>query len=414
MTPRRIFCLATLIPLIVLLFSAGWEFVIEDVLWPAFGGNYDEESLSHGLKFVITATGFAAVAVIIPTLLLLRSATERILAEQALRKSQARFEAISENAPLILWLSDREGRATFFNREWLSFTGRRSEEASGKVWLESLHPDDRDQALNQYLTAFRAREKFAMEYRLRRCDGEYRWMLERGIPRFASDGTFDGYVGFSMDITEHKRAQEQLDQANRKLSHLALYDALTGLANRRLFMDNLHQAIARAQRRNEPLTLLFIDLDGFKAVNDRLGHTAGDKLLQVVASRLKLNLRASDLIARLGGDEFTAIAENIHNDDAIEALAEKLIETIGEPAGIGLEKTVISASVGIAVYPEDGETPDALLNAADDAMYQAKQAGKNCFAFFRKRRRRKPLEQARGPRTARPSGQARRRAARGR
>lgn len=175
-------------------------------------------------------------------------------------------------------------------------------------------------------------------------------------------------------------------RAEQQLKHLAHHDGLTGLPNRLLFTDRLDQALALARARREDVdcALLFIDLDGFKHINDTLGHSVGDELLCCLAGRIKESKRASDTAARLGGDEFVVIAEHIAHAENAAVLADKLLKILSTPVLLGGEQLAVSASIGIAVYPQDGEDRDALLKAADVAMYSAKTQGRNRSCFYTK------------------------------
>lgn len=164
----------------------------------------------------------------------------------------------------------------------------------------------------------------------------------------------------------------QLQQSHKEMENLALHDALTGLPNRRLFLERLENAIARAQRSSQPLALFFIDLDKFKDINDSFGHEAGDAVLQSVAKRLSAHIRETDTVARLGGDEFVVLLENVDSGDNVAQVASKLCHTMYEPLPYANHILHISMSVGVSLYPQDGETLDQLMNNADRAMYQAK------------------------------------------
>lgn len=167
------------------------------------------------------------------------------------------------------------------------------------------------------------------------------------------------------DITERKRAEEQL-------YHQASHDALTGLYNRLMLYELLKQALERAKRNRRKLALLFIDLDGFKQINDTLGHAAGDRLLQKVASRLKASMRAADPVARIGGDEFVAILEGIHDREGALTLARSIQEEIELPYSLDGRPAVVGASVGVALYPDDATKPDSLIDLGDQRMYAEK------------------------------------------
>ena len=170
----------------------------------------------------------------------------------------------------------------------------------------------------------------------------------------------------------------RLKKTNEQVLHLAHHDALTGLPNRILFYDRLNQAIARARRDNELIGILYLDLDGFKLVNDKLGHNVGDALLREAAARMMGCIRDSDTVARMGGDEFTVILCNGQTPEYIDRVARKIIDAIDSPFLLDGKSCSVSVSIGVSFYPNHGETPDQLVKIADSAMYTAKQSGKNC------------------------------------
>ena len=186
---------------------------------------------------------------------------------------------------------------------------------------------------------------------------------------------FCGTYGVARDVTEKKRAQETIH-------HQAYHDGLTGLPNRLLFRDRLNLSIIQAKRAGHMLAVMFIDLDRFKSINDTLGHAAGDYLLQSVAARLTKCLRESDTVARLGGDEFTLLLPQIADRHAAENAARKVLAALNQPFRIDQQNYSTSASIGIAVYPDDGDTLEALMQNSDVAMYDVKAQGRNNYAFF--------------------------------
>jgi diguanylate cyclase (GGDEF)-like protein/PAS domain S-box-containing protein len=188
------------------------------------------------------------------------------------------------------------------------------------------------------------------------------------------EGKLSHYVGVFSDITRRKESEQRLER-------LAYYDALTELPNRSLFRDRLDQAIKNSRRDSQPLALLFIDLDRFKEVNDTLGHVVGDELLVDAAQRIVSCVRGSDTVARLGGDEFTVILPGLEDRPAIERLAGKIVEALAAPFVLGESTAYVSASIGISVYPDDADDLDALIRAADKAMYEAKALGRNKARF---------------------------------
>jgi diguanylate cyclase (GGDEF)-like protein/PAS domain S-box-containing protein len=543
--------------------------------------------------------------------------------DSKLRESESRFRAMADSAPVLIWISGLDKLCFWFNKVWLDFTGRAMEQELGNGWAQGVHPEDFDQCLTTYVSAFDARQGFEMEYRLRRFDGEYRWLIDTGVPRFDEQGRFSGYIGSCIDITDRKRiehglireseknlallhnasdgvaimdgnanvievsesfcamlgysreevmgmnvsrwdcgfsSQEELMAAfqqqfahqtrsqfqtrhrrkdgsvydaevsgcpigldgtkvlfnsarditqrkrdeeklqlaasvfsharegimittadgtivevndtfthftgfsrdevlgknprllssgrqgkdfyaamwrdlmetghwygeiwNRRkdgevyaamqtvsavrdpqgntlqyvalfsditpikthqtqLEYVAHYDALTRLPNRVLLSDRLHQAMAQALRRKQRLVVAFLDLDGFKAINDKNGHEVGDQVLISVAANMKHALRDGDTLARLGGDEFVVVLPDLMNFEATAPMLSRLLDATAQPMQIGELKVQVSASLGVTFFPQAQEVnADQLLRQADQAMYQAKLAGKNRYHVF--------------------------------
>jgi diguanylate cyclase (GGDEF)-like protein len=182
-------------------------------------------------------------------------------------------------------------------------------------------------------------------------------------------------MGISHDITDRKEAEA-------RIHYMALHDALTGLPNRSLLEDRLSQAISLASRYQKRVAVFMLDLDRFKNVNDSFGHYVGDRLLESVSARLRGCVRESDILARLGGDEFVVALPMAGDEKDIERVAKKIQTTLAEPFGIEGHQLKIGASIGICVYPDDGENPETLLQIADFAMYEAKKRGRGTYAFF--------------------------------
>ena len=189
-------------------------------------------------------------------------------------------------------------------------------------------------------------------------------------------------ITFGNDITDHKLAESALLDQKSRINYMSFHDPLTGLANRSLFYDRMHKSVSRAKRGNSSVAMLLIDLDRFKNINDSLGHDAGDTFLKLVAERLQYELRDTDTVARLGGDEFVVVLENIVKSQDVENVAQKLLYLLAEPLDIQGHEISSTASIGISVFPNDGDTIDQLLKHADAAMYRAKAAGKNRYQFF--------------------------------
>ncbi len=438
--------------------------------------------------FVLVSTGHSA--------LLLRRVEERTT---ELRQSEERFRTLANSAPVLIWMSGKDRLCVWFNQVWLDFTGHSMDQEIGNGWAEAVHPEDVDHCLDIYVTHFDQRKEFRMEYRLRRHDGEYRWIDDYGVPLIDDQGYFTGYIGSCFDITELKSTEEMLNQLTieqhamldnglvgiakikghqiswknqamakmfryefyelvgmntcvlfpdessyqafydasypilntqgvyrtqilmlrkdrvgiwidlhgsrlseesgeflwilvditlqkqreEQISALAYHDILTGLPNRQLLSDRLNQAIALAERSHQLLAVCYLDLDGFKPVNDQFGHDAGDKLLIEVARRMQSAVRANDTVSRMGGDEFVLLLSNLERVEDYHIVLQRVIDSINLPIFLDeVNQVTVSASIGVTLFPTDKYDADTLLRHADQAMYQAKKSGRNCVCSY--------------------------------
>lgn len=236
-----------------------------------------------------------------------------------------------------------------------------------------IHPDEVDALRSRWKIAQDQLIPFLWEGRLR--EGlQARWLHVEATPTRLDNGDIL-WEGIQYDITAVKEREAELDL-------IAHYDPLTGAPNRLLLADRLHQAISQAKRTGTPLAVCYMDLDGFKPVNDSFGHEAGDWLLVEITRRLEATVRGGDTVARIGGDEFVLLLAGLAHMDEYETALNRILEVVGQPISIGNERVTVSASIGIALYPKDDSDPDLLLRHADQAMYQAKQTGRNKFIFF--------------------------------
>lgn len=213
-------------------------------------------------------------------------------------------------------------------------------------------------------------------------DGKIQFVEVTATPLFDEHGEVEAIIELGHDITTHMMIHEQLQQQKNRLDHQAHHDALTGLPNRVLLTDRLNQAIKQAQREKHKVAVLFIDLDRFKEINDSLGHSVGDEVLIQIARRLKSTIRNVDTVVRLGGDEFTIILANVQRTASVIEVGQKLIEVLGQKIIHGDHELYITASIGISLYPDDGDNTEILLRNSDSAMYQAKDFGRNNYQFY--------------------------------
>ncbi len=296
-------------------------------------------------------------------------------AESALREGEARFRDLTELSSDWYWEQDADLRFTQISSKVDEFS-LGAEEDLGKARWEVPRLQMTEEQWRQHKAALAARRPF-QDFVYQRLDihGNLRTISVSGRPIFDEEGRFQGYRGTGRDITEQKRAEEQI-------RHMAQHDALTELPNRMLLHDRIGQAIAQAQRNRGVLALLFIDLDRFKTVNDSLGHPVGDRLLKTVAERLGSCTRGSDTIARIGGDEFVVLLSDLDQPEDARYVAQKVLDALSEPVTINGHELKVTPSVGICAYPHDGEDVETLMRNADTAMYHAKQMGRNNFQFF--------------------------------
>ncbi|WP_019589273.1 MULTISPECIES: diguanylate cyclase domain-containing protein [unclassified Thioalkalivibrio] len=237
--------------------------------------------------------------------------------------------------------------------------------AGFEAYMHAIHPDDRVR-VRQGINAARAEgSHYHLEHRVVLPDGGLRHVRVEGEISRDADGRPQRVLGMVRDITRDKRSEE-------RLWHQAHHDSLTGLPNRSLLQEHLRQALSRARRNGTRLALLVCDLDGFKPVNDRLGHDAGDVVLVTVAARLRSGVRESDVVARVGGDEFVLLLEAVGGPEDVRAVGHKLHQRFAEPVEINQEAVRVGLSLGAAIYPDDGERAEELLQQADHAMYVAK------------------------------------------
>jgi diguanylate cyclase (GGDEF)-like protein/PAS domain S-box-containing protein len=309
-----------------------------------------------------------------------RDITAREAAEHRLQESEGRYRRMVENSPDIVYAFSLSRGGLYYSPKVLEVLGYSPEHlcANPLLWAESIHPDDRA-VVATAIEDFQAGTPFRIEYRLKNSRGAWLWLFDRSIGSRQQDGDLI-VEGLAMDITDRKLAEEEIQS-------LAFSDPLTGLANRRLLLDRLQQALATGVRHRRHGALLLIDLDNFKTLNDTLGHHQGDLLLQQVGKRLLACIQEGDTVARLGGDEFVVMLEDL-GENRLEAatqaelMAERISTTLNriyELKGFGRHST---PSIGITLFGDESRDMDEVLKRADLAMYQAKAAGRNTLRFF--------------------------------
>ncbi|HEX6614731.1 MAG TPA: EAL domain-containing protein [Gemmatimonadales bacterium] len=298
----------------------------------------------------------------------------KLLAETAARQNEARFRSLVQHSSDVILVTRPDGAIRFASPSATRVFGYDPAAMMRQSVSELLHPDDRERATTFFREAARAPGVTGpTEWRFRQADGS--WLhTEILATNLLRDESVKGIVLNSRDVSERKRLEEQL-------THQAFHDPLTGLANRALFRDRVSHALALAQRRPHPITVMFLDLDDFKTVNDSLGHAEGDRLLIAAAARFLACARSADTVARLGGDEFAVLIEGA---DGRDGLSERLAEAMAHPFRLSGNQVQVTASIGVATA-SGGESADDLLRNADVAMYEAKRHGKGRSATYESR-----------------------------
>ncbi len=350
--------------------------------------------------------------------------TDRQSIEHALQAAEERYRTLVEQLPGVVYRMERDPeraraqvqehtpthaqteasspfrpwsplRLRYVSPQIANLTGVNDDAWTVSTWERHLLPADRDRVLEQVQEAVRQQHPWTLEYRMLTRDGRTIWVRDEANLVREDDGlgaVFSGgglrergernessqyWQGLLTNITERKELEAQL-------AHRAYHDVVTGLPNRALLLDNLQRALAAAQRRNRHLAVLFLDLDNFKSINDVFGHAAGDNLLTDVARRLETCVRGEDTAARIGGDEFAILLPVVDGPEVAIDVARRILEMLAIPLTVHAhdQAAIVTASIGIALGGQSGDTPDDLLRRADMAMYRAKAAGKNRYDLF--------------------------------
>jgi diguanylate cyclase (GGDEF)-like protein/PAS domain S-box-containing protein len=308
------------------------------------------------------------------TVWIVEDITEAVHTEEALQETLRQMAAIMDNAPVgIFFTVDR--RLTRYNQKCADMVGIRGDDAIGVPARAFYRSDEEYEALGRVAQPLLAKGKpFQTQMYLRHRNGTDVWaniIAYIQNPRNTAEAT----IWMIEDRSQQKLAEE-------RARFLATHDTLTSLPNRALFDEMLGRAIEAARRYARCFALLFIDLDGFKAVNDTLGHDAGDALLKEIGARLVRCVRAGDIVARYGGDEFVVLVQEVSEAGQVATVAGKILAAASQPAVVTGKECLVSASIGISLYPSDAPDAQALLKSADAAMYVAKQRGKNNYQFY--------------------------------
>lgn len=360
--------------------AMGYEWELQAKSLPKFEQNLDYKRANQiGLLGIFISLSLAGILFLLAARIRAAEAIAKVNSQ--LSVSEQRWQFALEGAGDGVWDWDVKTNKVIFSKRWKAMLGYEEYEIKDDIeeWKKRIHPED-------YVSVMQAVEAtlkgvnnvYSNEHRVQCKDGSWKWILDRGmVVSRDANGQPERMVGTHADISSLKKSEEAIWQH-------ANFDSLTGLPNRRMFYARLDQEIQKAKRSGLKVALIFLDLDGFKEVNDTLGHDQGDVLLKLTAARLVECMRGSDAVARLGGDEFVLIIEDVGHADLnhVEIVAQKVLQALSQPFQLTLETAYISASIGIAIYPDDALLIDDLMKSVDQAMYASKQKGGRCFSYF--------------------------------
>jgi diguanylate cyclase (GGDEF)-like protein/PAS domain S-box-containing protein len=328
-----------------------------------------------------------------------RDLTERRLATERIKASEAQLQIFMNHSPSLMFIKDLEGRYLHVNDRFTRAFGLERKDIIFHTDAEIFSAELAAQFQANDAKALVTRAGIEVEEIARYGDGLLHTSIVHKFPMLDSNGQVSALGGIATDITERKHLEEALRQKNIQLSTaiqteialrehqeylkaIATHDALTGVPNRALLQQRGEHAIAVSRRSGRLLAVLFVDLDRFKEVNDSLGHAAGDQVLREVATRLSGCLREVDTIARHGGDEFVVLLEAVEGAEEVERVTARMQEVLAKPVVVEGKEVYVTTSIGVALYPRDGEVVSTLIRRADLAMYRAKELGRNTVQFY--------------------------------
>ena len=307
--------------------------------------------------------------------------------EQSLAKNKVILRTVIDTAPVRIFWKDKNSVYLGCNRLFAQDAGFTDpSDVIGKNDFELAWTKEQAQGfVNDDIDVITTgQDKISYEEQQRQANGSTLWVSTSKTPLRNTDNEIIGVLGTYVDISEQKKTMLEIQRAKDELGYQAEHDDLTGLPNRILFFDRLHQAIKKSYRTNKKTAVIFLDLDRFKEINDSLGHDLGDKVVKMLADRLHDELRKIDTIARFGGDEFIILAESITNIKDVTEIIQKLMKSMEAPFVVQEHEMHLTLSAGISIFPDDGDNAEILIRNADTAMYRAKDEGRNTYNFYTK------------------------------
>ena len=305
-----------------------------------------------------------------------RDVSERMRIDEEIRLSEERFRALVQNASDAVVVVDPDGTISYASRAVERLFGRPLDQVVGTSGTDLVHPEDVDMVLGELASlAEQPEASIKREFRILDGNGSWRW-VEATVVNMIDNEAVEGVVANVRDISDRKELEA-------RLAHAATHDPRTGLANRALLLDRLEVALARSRRSHRAVSVLFVDLDDFKLVNDRLGHDGGDRVLTAMAQRLEIALRPGDTVARWGGDEFVVVCEDLDEPEAVVTLAERLRQAVTGQLVVEGVQLVVGATIGISISTAHADA-ETMIRDSDAALYRAKAQGKGCMGLLQR------------------------------
>ncbi|CAM3181480.1 PAS domain S-box protein [Filibacter tadaridae] len=304
-----------------------------------------------------------------------RDISESKAIEEALIRSEEKYRLIADNMTDLVAVINENGIVNYVSPSFLPVLGFPPEQFEGKQAFGNVHPEELHEVRGKFYDLFRTKDGCDMEFRYKHNTMGWIWVEAKGS-YFIDEEHGKPFLLVVLRVIEEKRLLRE------ELKSMAFHDELTGLPNRRLFQEKMHQALKEAKRHRRKCALLYLDIDKFKWVNDHLGHSTGDKLLKQFSERISLVLRDSDIFSRQGGDEFLILLPEIEDEESVRLIAARIMESLQQEWVIEGNAFTTTSSIGIAIYPKDGGDTDKLLTNADKAMYEAKKSGRNTYRMY--------------------------------
>ena len=338
----------------------------------------EERLLNFEGEIIYAETAFAPIndGGKVSVVIMIRDVTTKKRAEKATSESEERFRIIAEHSMDIIKVLDPQGKIIYASPAIEKILGYPVRKMIGKPFYTTIHSDDMEKARNEFKEMLKTKKYIQINLRRIHQDGHYIWLNTDFVPVLNPEGEVEKIVAISNDITELRKKE-------KKLAKMAYSDHLTGLPNRRKFMECLQQAIYTSERTGKVTALMVLDCDKFKQINDNFGHDTGDEVIKEFAKRVRTSIRKMDTLSRVGGDEFTIVLPELSHEQDADAISKRIFEEVRKPMYIKGKKLQITVSIGISFYPTNTSNMEELFKEADIALYKAKESGRNkcCFSW---------------------------------